>query len=495
MAICKTCGASFEGNFCSNCGAKKEESVQMFCTACGAPLVPDARFCGRCGYDRKAAPVEPVTVAAPVVPVQEAPVVAPVAQVAVSPKIVTPVVTEETAQPVVPAAQDYLSAQRKESVATESESKNEEEIFTDEILTAFGYTEERVKPLQETGQAAVEESTANETQTSSSAKNSKALRNGKKAFRIGVVCAAAVVALVVILSVVLGGGEKSGLGASKDKANAQVIGGTQTYYAEEERLIGEGELLPGGNNPADLARMKLTVDGDDIVYSHFGKDYRGHRKSPGSQTIVWDDPVGFMDGGELMMTQMLEISIDDDFVGYDLNFTYSYSGAHVVHQITFRKGANEVVDNSVDDDEAFAILDEVFSSLDGNYKVLGSSRADSLNVPFYDWYDVPIARAILLVFFLLELDDIQYDAANFSLEPVYIGWNEAEELIEIAVEYDSDQLISVRYWPEEQRAKYATTKLLIDLDSYMYARQCLGDIDEYTNIPLEDITDALNTLE
>ena len=68
MAICKTCGASFEGNFCSNCGAKKEETVQAFCTACGAPLVPDAHFCGRCGYEINTAPAESTVSTAPVVP-------------------------------------------------------------------------------------------------------------------------------------------------------------------------------------------------------------------------------------------------------------------------------------------------------------------------------------------------------------------------------------------------------------------------------------------
>lgn len=43
---CPTCGTESDGNFCPSCGASLLSSR---CTECGANLVPNARFCTRCG--------------------------------------------------------------------------------------------------------------------------------------------------------------------------------------------------------------------------------------------------------------------------------------------------------------------------------------------------------------------------------------------------------------------------------------------------------------
>lgn len=135
MAICKACGASSEGNFCSNCGAKLEESVQAFCTACGAPLVPDARFCGRCGYAVDAIPVEPAMVAAaPVEPIEleEASSVAPFDFDAISDRKKAKFFNEVF----------NIAGGEDESVIDDFGLESEEEIFSDEIYATFGYTEE-----------------------------------------------------------------------------------------------------------------------------------------------------------------------------------------------------------------------------------------------------------------------------------------------------------------------------------------------------------------
>jgi len=57
--ICGECMTSVApGKFCGHCGAeltaKKEEAqnTSSFCTDCGSPLGPDARFCGQCGSKR-----------------------------------------------------------------------------------------------------------------------------------------------------------------------------------------------------------------------------------------------------------------------------------------------------------------------------------------------------------------------------------------------------------------------------------------------------------
>lgn len=56
--VCGACGASVApGKFCSACGkdlaaAPTAAPAAGFCTGCGSPMTPDARFCGQCGVKR-----------------------------------------------------------------------------------------------------------------------------------------------------------------------------------------------------------------------------------------------------------------------------------------------------------------------------------------------------------------------------------------------------------------------------------------------------------
>lgn len=45
MAFCRNCGASFDGNFCPNCG----EKAKKFCPNCGAETENESKFCSNCG--------------------------------------------------------------------------------------------------------------------------------------------------------------------------------------------------------------------------------------------------------------------------------------------------------------------------------------------------------------------------------------------------------------------------------------------------------------
>ncbi len=47
MYHCSQCGTDFEGNFCPNCGTKRQEITA--CPACGAQVKTGAKFCGECG--------------------------------------------------------------------------------------------------------------------------------------------------------------------------------------------------------------------------------------------------------------------------------------------------------------------------------------------------------------------------------------------------------------------------------------------------------------
>lgn len=48
MYKCINCGNEFEGNFCPECGAKRQEEIK--CPECGAVLSPTAKFCNECGH-------------------------------------------------------------------------------------------------------------------------------------------------------------------------------------------------------------------------------------------------------------------------------------------------------------------------------------------------------------------------------------------------------------------------------------------------------------
>ncbi len=61
MHRCLKCNTEFEGNFCSNCGTKRED--EKTCPQCGARLSGDAKFCNNCGHafiTVNTAPVAPV---------------------------------------------------------------------------------------------------------------------------------------------------------------------------------------------------------------------------------------------------------------------------------------------------------------------------------------------------------------------------------------------------------------------------------------------------
>jgi membrane protease subunit (stomatin/prohibitin family) len=56
--VCGSCGSTTApGKFCGACGkelatAEPKASEGGFCTGCGAPMAPGARFCGQCGVER-----------------------------------------------------------------------------------------------------------------------------------------------------------------------------------------------------------------------------------------------------------------------------------------------------------------------------------------------------------------------------------------------------------------------------------------------------------
>ena len=46
---CPNCGNMITANFCTECGTKKPENQDRFCSKCGAKSIPNAKFCMECG--------------------------------------------------------------------------------------------------------------------------------------------------------------------------------------------------------------------------------------------------------------------------------------------------------------------------------------------------------------------------------------------------------------------------------------------------------------
>jgi hypothetical protein len=49
MIQCRSCGSSFTGNFCSNCGAPATPNNSLHCPRCNSTSAPNMAFCSNCG--------------------------------------------------------------------------------------------------------------------------------------------------------------------------------------------------------------------------------------------------------------------------------------------------------------------------------------------------------------------------------------------------------------------------------------------------------------
>lgn len=106
--------------------------------------------------------------------------------------------------------------------------------------------------------------------------------------------------------------------------------GAKTYYAEEERLMANGERLKVGDT-IDRDDASITIDGNSIEFVYFGKTYTGVIDKG---SIEWNnDPVTFADG--TLILSVLGTCADKS--GYDLILGYFCVTSQVTHIITFKK--------------------------------------------------------------------------------------------------------------------------------------------------------------
>lgn len=49
MLICRSCGSSFTGNFCSNCGTPAAPNSSLRCPRCNSESASNMAFCANCG--------------------------------------------------------------------------------------------------------------------------------------------------------------------------------------------------------------------------------------------------------------------------------------------------------------------------------------------------------------------------------------------------------------------------------------------------------------
>lgn len=221
--FCGKCGANFEGNFCSNCGAEKDQSVQTFCPACGVLLTPGVRFCSQCGTAISSTFIEPNSV--PVVPA----------------------VQERCSFPTVNSAYDDGYAQRKAKffggifgtadtkdtlMVNGAEPKSEEIFPVAEFSAEFRPAEEIVGNCSETINEEIKED-EDKTQEASREQNLKNHEVSKKHFRVGSIITAAAVAIIVIVLVILSPSKLEGVRSHcNEMCNAYVgmVSGNDDYF-------------------------------------------------------------------------------------------------------------------------------------------------------------------------------------------------------------------------------------------------------------------------
>lgn len=106
--------------------------------------------------------------------------------------------------------------------------------------------------------------------------------------------------------------------------------GAKTYYAEDERLMANGESLKSSDK-IGREDASITIDGNSIEFVYFGKTYTG---VIGEGSIEWNNAPVTLGDGSLMLTQLLPFT---DKSGYDLTLDYYYGSSLVYHIITFKK--------------------------------------------------------------------------------------------------------------------------------------------------------------
>lgn len=109
--------------------------------------------------------------------------------------------------------------------------------------------------------------------------------------------------------------------------------GPQTYYANKDQLLFNGERLTGPEQPDLADKVQLVIDGSQIELHYWGNVYTGYFQSEKSEIVKWDtNPDTFRDGALWFSTLGPTNSGN-----YILSLWYAYEGGDMVNRIDFSK--------------------------------------------------------------------------------------------------------------------------------------------------------------
>ena len=127
-----------------------------------------------------------------------------------------------------------------------------------------------------------------------------------------------------------------------------------------------------------------------------------------------------------------------------------------------------------------------------NYQRIGTRRVKVFNESALGWYGLEDKSATAYICFMLQGDEEHMiDADNVSFD-VYVCVNQAYDRVDIYDKTKDGKIMSIQYWPSEDRAQIGTIKTELSMQEYMDLLVTGGIVNSYRKISLESISRALN---
>ncbi len=139
------------------------------------------------------------------------------------------------------------------------------------------------------------------------------------------------------------------------------------------------------------------------------------------------------------------------------------------------------------------LLEHISDYTISNYQRIGTRRVKVFNESALGWYGLEDKSATAYICFLLQGDEehiINIDNISFD---VYVCVNKAYDRVDLYDKTKDGKIMSIQYWPSEDRAQVGTIKTELSMQEYMDLLVAGDIVNSYRKISFESISRALNT--
>jgi len=139
------------------------------------------------------------------------------------------------------------------------------------------------------------------------------------------------------------------------------------------------------------------------------------------------------------------------------------------------------------------LLEHISDYTISNYQRIGTRRVKVFNESALGWYGLEDKSATAYICFLLQGDEehiINIDNISFD---VYVCVNKAYDRVDLYDKTKDGKIMSIQYWPSEDRAQIGTIKTELSMQEYMDLLVAGDIVNSYRKISFESISRALNT--